>query len=139
MGQDIHVSGTVAGVREAAYHGLPAAAFSHYLLANLAVDWMRAARWAAEVLGELLAQPLGDGELWNVNFPHLPPGEVAMPERSFVPPCRPPLKVSYNIEEHDTDLRSLHYNARYAERPAEAGSDVAVCFGGSISVSRLRI
>lgn len=139
MGQDIHVSGTVAGVREAAYHGLPAAAFSHYLLANLAVDWTRTARWAAHVLGELLEEHLHDGELWNVNFPHLPPGEIAMPERRTVPPCRPPLKVSYHIEEHDSERRSLHYNARYAERPAEAGSDVAVCFGGGIAVSRLRV
>jgi hypothetical protein len=32
-----------------------------------------------------------------------------------------------------------HYNARYADRGRDPGSDVAVCFGGEVAVSRLRV
>src|SRR3954471_9310420 len=57
MGQDIHVSGTCAAAREAAYHGVPAIALSHYLIANIGLDWDRTARWSAGVVRELLSRP----------------------------------------------------------------------------------
>jgi 5'-nucleotidase len=139
MGQDIVISGTVAGAREAAYHGVRAVAVSHYLVSGLAVDWERTSRWTAIVLEELLRVSLGDGSFWNVNLPHLPPGDLPPPTRQFARPCREPLNVSFakaGTPESGLDLR---YNARYAERPAPAGSDVAVCFGGNIAVSRLEI
>lgn len=144
MGQDLYISGTVAGAREAAFHGLPAMAFSHYLLRNVPVDWARTAAWTATVLEELRREELNDGEFWNVNFPHLPPGPSEMPAllRSHV--CRAPLNVSYAQVESPTTSQqqpslTLRYTASYASRPVEPGSDVATCFGGLISVTRLRI
>lgn len=139
MGQDIHISGTCAAAREAAYHGLPAMAVSHYMLANLAVDWVRTSRWVAELIRELMEQPLADAEFWNVNLPHLPPGETAMPPRVTVKPCRAPLPVSFESVEEATGRVSHRYSARYADRPAEAGSDVEVCFGGRVAVARLQV
>jgi 5'-nucleotidase len=139
LGQDLPVSGTVAAAREAAFHGLPAIALSHYLIKNLRVDWARAAEWTAEVLRELLSETLGDGEFWNVNLPHLPPGGVSLPARVRTAPSRAPLGVSYANVGDAMGRRILQYDATYAERPAPEGSDVAVCFGGRVSVSRLGI
>ena len=139
MGQDLPISGTVAGAREAAFHGLPAAAFSHYLIRDLALDWPRVTSWTGEVLAELLASPLADGEFWNVNFPHLPAGPVAMPPILEAHPCRAPLNVSFESTPVDDGTASHRYTATYSSRPVGPDSDVAVCFGGSIAVSRLHI
>lgn len=139
LGQDLPVSGTVAAAREAAFHGLPAVALSHYLIKDLHVDWARASAWCAEILIELMKNSLGDGEFWNVNLPHLPPGEILLPERVLNLPSRAPIGVSYSCKSDSMERMLLQYNASYAERPAPEGSDVAVCFGGRVSVSRLSI
>jgi 5'-nucleotidase len=139
LGQDLPVSGTVAAAREAAFHGLPAVAVSHYLIKHLPVDWARAARWTTDVLRDLLPEALGDGEFWNVNLPHLPPEATALPERARTKPSRAPLGVSYASDGDAMGRMILQYDASYAERPAPEGSDVAVCFGGRVSISRLSI
>ncbi len=140
MGQDLPVSGTVAAAREAAYHGLPAAALSHYLIKDLAVDWARLAQWSREMIAELLTAFPGDGKFWNVNFPHHPAGDLPLPKRKRVKPSREPLRVSFSQEIVDVAGRLiLQYNAQYKDRPAPLGTDVAVCFGGQIAVSLLSI
>ena len=140
MGQDLYISGTVAGAREAAFHGLPAVAFSHYLLRNTPVDWGRTAQWTQVLLQELQKEELSDGEFWNVNYPHLPAGPCPMPIRLHSHVCRAPLNVAYAQEpSHGAGTLTLRYTASYASRPVEPGSDVAACFGGLISVTRLRI
>lgn len=139
MGQDIVISGTVAAAREAAYHGLPAMALSHYLISKVGMDWPRMSRWTQQMLEELMPQTLLDGEFWNVGFPHLPPGDLPLPERVSAMPCRSPLNVAYEATALDEDSTSFHYSARYADRPADAASDVEVCFGGRIAVSRLKV
>lgn len=139
MGQDLHISGTVAAAREAAFHGLPAAALSHYMIRELAMDWERVTEWTRLFLPELLAEPLRDGEFWNVNYPHLPAGQIEMPARIPCHPCRAPLNVSYETTRLGPSVTDHCYTASYAARPAEKDSDVAVCFDGRIAVSRLRI
>lgn len=134
MGQDIVISGTVAAAREAAYHGLPAMAFSHYLARDLGVDWERVSAWVAEMMNELSRAPLADGEFWNVNLPHHAPGTLALPERVRCQPARSPLNVSYE----PTDAGHL-YTASYARRPQDPGSDVEACFSGRVAVSRLSV
>lgn len=139
MGQDLFISGTVAGAREAAFHGLPAAAISHYLIRDIRQDWERVAEWTRDLLAELVAHSLADGEFWNANYPHLPPGPLALPPRVSCHPCRAPLNVAYDTTVlNETDSSHL-YAATYSSRPAEIGSDVAVCFGGHVAVSRLRV
>ena len=135
LGQDIVISGTVAAAREAAYHGVPAMAFSHYLVRGLEVDWTRISDWVAAVTAQLSGERLHDGEFWNVNFPHLPPGPRKMPELSRCLPERLPLDVKYVTQDEGQYL----YSAAYSERPRIPGSDVAECFGGKITVSRLKI
>ena len=138
MGQDIAISGTVAAVREAAYHGLRAMALSHYIIGGLAFDWPRITDWTAEITRRLLNEPLEDGEYWNINFPHLPPGMQTLPKTLLTHPARSPLTVTFRSSPGDGhDL--YEYTARYADRPQDQGSDVAACFGGKVSVSRLKV
>ena len=74
MGQDLHISGTVAAAREAAFHGLPAAALSHYLIRDLALDWPRVAEWTRQdASGASLPQPLERRRILECELsPHLP-------------------------------------------------------------------
>lgn len=134
LGQDIVISGTLAAAREAAYHGIPSMAFSHYMVRGLEMDWDRISTWVTEITALLSGERLHDGEYWNVNFPHLPPGTRPMPEVARCLPERMPLGVSY-VQKED----GYYYTSQYSERPHIPGSDVAECFGGKITVSRLRV
>ena len=136
MGQDLVISGTVAAAREAAYHGIHAAAFSHYVIKGIALDWRRMSAWTGEVLRSLLEEPLEAGEFWNVNFPHLEPGRSTLPDITRCVPARSPLRVEFKADEDGTEF---HYTGVYASRPQDAGSDVEACFGGKVAVSRLSI
>lgn len=139
MGQDLMISGTVAAVREAAYHGVPAIAFSHYLIRDIPLDWARTGQWAARMLRDLTRDPIAPGEYWNVNFPHHPPGEMALPAVVECLPARSPLRVSFEARELADGGTAFHYSASYAQRPRDPGSDVEACFGGRIAVSCLRV
>ncbi len=133
MGVDAYISGTIAAVREAAIHGIPGIAISHYRKSKLNVDWDVAARWTARVLDDLLNYPLKPGTFWNVNLPHLLPGEPD-PEVVFCQPCTKPLPVNYRIEGD-----KFYYVGEYAKREHTPGSDVDTCFSGKIAVTQLTI
>ncbi|MBD2742885.1 5'/3'-nucleotidase SurE [Coleofasciculus sp. FACHB-1120] len=133
MGADVYISGTVAAVREAAFHGVPGIAVSHYRKGKQNVDWDVAARWTAGLLADLLNRTIEPGTYWNVNLPHLLPGDPD-PEVVFCEPCRQPLPVNYRIEGDN-----FYYVGEYAKRDRTPGSDVDVCFSGKIAVTQLRL
>ncbi len=139
LGADIYVSGTVAAVREAAYLGVRGIAFSHYKRKALVFDWDWAASCAQIVLEELMALGLEEGEHWNVNLPHLELTEAeVLPDRLRCPPSRRSLPVSFKaLESGDGEGRHYVYDGVYADREREAGSDIDVCFGGRIAISKL--
>ena len=134
LGADIHLSGTVAAAREAAFHGRPAVAASHYHSRANPIDWERAAEWLEGVLlglGDRLTDV--PGGFWNVNLPDLPAASI--PPAIVECPVDPsPLALGYRLAEG-----GWHYDSSYHERPRVAGGDVAVCFSGGISLSRVRI
>ncbi|BCL38239.1 5'/3'-nucleotidase SurE [Nostoc sp. MS1] len=133
LGVDAYISGTVAAVREAAMHGIAGIAISHYRKAKHNFDWELATSLTAEVLTELLHRPLEPGCFWNVNLPHLLPGEPK-PELVFCQPCTKPLPVNYRIDGDD-----FFYVGEYSKRERTPGSDVEVCFGGNIAITQLRV
>jgi len=133
LGADVYHSGTVAAVREGVLHGVPGIALSHYIARGRAIDWPRAARWAATVLSRLLASPCEPGTFWNVNFPHLGPDEPD-PDLVFCPLDPSPLPLTYRVEA-DQAVYTGDYQSR-ARRPL---SDVDVCFGGRIAVTLIRV
>jgi 5'-nucleotidase len=133
LGADVHHSGTVAAVREAVLHGRPGVALSHYHKSGWILDWQRAASWVKALLADLLARPWTPGMFWNINLPHLEPGQ-ADPEVVFCPLDPGPLPLSYR-----SDGDCWHYDGNYHQRPRKIGSDVDVCFAGKIAVTRMAV
>jgi 5'-nucleotidase len=133
MGVDAYISGTVAAVREAAMHRIPGVAVSHYRKGKRNVDWDVAANWTAGVLADLIARPFEPGTFWNVNLPHLEPGDPD-PDVVFCEPCTRPLPANYRVEGDD-----FYYAGEYAKRDRTPGTDVDVCFSGCIAVTQIRL
>jgi 5'-nucleotidase len=133
LGADVYISGTVAAVREAALHRVPAIAISHYIHQKRPIDWALAAQLTRSVLDKLLAYPIEAGVFWNVNLPHLE-GDTPNPEIVFCPLCTQPLPVNYRFEGE-----YLYYAGDYSKRIRDPGSDVDVCFSGHISVTQVKI
>jgi 5'-nucleotidase len=77
---------------------------------------------------------LAAGSFWNVNFPHLAPGPLTLPPVVTCQPARSPLNVSFTQKGN-----SFLYDASYAARPQDAGSDVEACFSGRVAVTLLSI
>lgn len=133
LGVDVYISGTVAAVREAAMHGIPGIAVSHWIRRPLIVDWDVAARCTAKVLEGLLNRPIEPGSYWNVNLPHLEPG-TPDPEIVFCEPSTQPLPLKYRVEGNE-----YYYVGEYAKRDRIPGTDVDVCFSGKIAVTKLSL
>lgn len=133
LGTDVYTSGTVAAAREAAIHGIPGVAISHWIKNPLVIDWEVATRWTSLVLTDLLSRPLPPGSFWNVNLPHL---ELEQPEPKMIL-CQPsvdPLPVDFRLEG-DT----YYYQGKYSDRDRTPGTDVDICFGGNIAVTLIRV
>jgi 5'-nucleotidase len=133
LGADVWHSGTVAAVREAVLHGWPGVALSQYHKKGRPIDWRRAAAWAASLLPRLLAQPRAAGVFWNVNLPHLE-ADAADPPVVFCPLDPTPLPLSFRREG---DLH--YYDGDYHGRARRPGTDVDVCFGGAVAVTRIEL
>ncbi len=133
LGVDAYISGTVAAVREAAMHQLQGIAVSHYRRGQRNVDWDVAAQWTSRVLADLLSRSTAPGTFWNVNLPHLEPGDPD-PEVVFCEPSTQPLPVNYRVEGED-----FYYVGEYAKRNRTPGTDVDVCFSGHIAITQLQL
>lgn len=136
MGHDILLSGTVGAARESAVMGVSAVALSQYFQGQRDVDWSASAALALVALSTIMEEPAGDeAALWNVNLPHRPKGTEGIPEIIFSHPCTAALPVAYAA----SDQVYTYDGARYHERLQAPGTDVSVCFGGGISISRLAV
>ena len=132
LGADLFTSGTVAAAREAALLGRPAIAISQYVRRNSTLDWSESIQLARPVLSELIRQGCRVKGYWNVNLPHLEAGSPA--PIIYCDPDHEPLDVKFRREgDH------LHYAGSYQGRPQTPGRDVALCFGGAVTVSRLQL
>ncbi len=133
LGVDVYISGTVAAVREAAIHGIPGVAISHWIKKPLLIDWEVATLWTSKVLEDLLSRPSPPNSFWNVNLPHLEP-EQPEPKIILCEPSTAPLPVDFRVEG---DM--YYYQGEYAKRDRTLGTDVDVCFGGNIAVTLIRV
>jgi 5'-nucleotidase len=137
LGVDAYISGTIAAVREAAFHGIPGVAISQYRQGSRPIDWDVATRWSAMVLDKLLTQPLPKGRFWNVNLPHLLPSDPE-PNLVFCQPSTCPLPIDYFLDAEST-AEAYRYAGRYANRDRIQGTDVDVCFGGNIAITQIAV
>ncbi|MGB3670348.1 MAG: 5'/3'-nucleotidase SurE [Phormidesmis sp.] len=143
LGSDTYVSGTVAAVRESTLLRKRAIAISQYRHRGAPYDWPRATRLTKKVLQKLLSQDLADGEFWNVNLPAAPAdsgtdvgpnGGQDDPEMVFCDRCTQPLPTEFVV-----DAAGFRYAGAYENRLRDAGADVDVCFGGRISIVKIRM
>jgi 5'-nucleotidase len=132
LGADLYTSGTVAAAREAALLGVPAIAISQYIRRDLELDWAASVALAAPVLAELMAQGCEAKTFWNVNLPHLATGAKA--EVVHCEPDDEPLDVRFHREGDQ-----FRYAGSYQGRGRTPGRDVDLCFGGAITISKLRL
>ena len=129
LGVDHYMSGTVSAVREAALHGKPAIAMSQFFRSDIPVDWAMSRQMAESTVQQLLQRDLPKGSYWVVNFPAVPANSP------------PPALVDCKVDRHPMPLNyqrtgdAFQFASAYFERPRSAGSDVDVCFSGSISVT----
>ncbi len=134
LGVDVYHSGTVAAVREAALHGVPGIALSHYRSRQLSTeDWMRAARWVEPLILRIIDEGPNPDVLWNINLPCLPL-DADEPELVECPLDLSPLPLAFEREES-----GLRYAGRYSERQRVDGSDVDVCFSGNIALTKIPV
>lgn len=134
LGADVYYSGTVAAVREAVLHGWPGIAFSHYRNRDWPYNWPRATRWVEPILADLLARSIEPGSFYNVNLPHL--AEDADEPRIVWCELDPkPLPLNYAHEEKT----GLYFAGDYQLRERTPGADVDACFGGAITITRVRL
>ncbi|MCZ2343838.1 MAG: hypothetical protein LC104_18875, partial [Bacteroidales bacterium] len=134
LGADVYYSGTVAAVREAVLHGWTGVAFSQYRKPDRPFDWNRASAWASRVMRELLERPPVRGAFYNVNFPHLAATDHE-PRIVFCPLDPHPLPLEYQ-HAGENQFQSV---GNYHSRARSDDADVAVCFGGDIAVTLLKL
>lgn len=133
LGSDIYQSGTVAAAREAAILGVNSLAVSHYVGRGEHIDWPLAIDVTAKLLARLVIMDLGPGQYVNVNLPSpLKPGMNGEWRECPVDV----LPHRYEFIEKDG---VFHYKGVIHDRPRLPGSDVEVCFSGSISMSLLQL
>jgi 5'-nucleotidase len=77
LGEDVTYSGTVAAAMEATLLEVPAIAFSQHYAERGKISWATAGAHTAEVLRRLTDLRWPRDTLINVNFPAVPPNEVA--------------------------------------------------------------
>jgi len=140
LGVDVFMSGTVAGVREAAWHqvrGVALSQYRQYRRDRRDYDWSPVAMLVRRVLQELWERPLAPGEFWNVNLPDLQADGSQPPPAEDVEivdcPLNPhPLPLSFDVDEHRYTYRGV-----YADRRRDEGTDVDVCFSGKVAVTKI--
>lgn len=133
LGTDVYQSGTVAAAREAAILGVKSIAISQYVARGQSIKWEHTRQHASKIIAFLLQQELDTGQYWNVNLPHPFNGGSPL-QHTICPLDKNPHDYTY------TQLEDKYlYQGIIHDRPRDAGGDVAICFGGQISVSRLKI
>lgn len=140
LGVDLLVSGTFAAAREAAMHGVPAMAVSHYRHPDIPKTWDHVPVWMAATMKEFCAKvsachAVADGStanmLWNVNLPAI------LPEIHLPPLVRCPVDTRPMVRQAAFDGKQLHFASDFHARPRDSGSDVDRCFGGDMTITEL--
>ena len=165
LGVDILMSGTVAAAREASLLGYRSVAISQYRHPAIEVPWSLSAARGVRAWTEIAARPLERLALWNINLPAVAPHECcdiqnraiqyqAIQNQTVQNPegrnhaiildedrnlelvdCHPePMPLQFELQHGE---EGILYRSNYQTRPRSDGTDVAVCFGGKITCSKL--
>ena len=133
-GFDVAYSGTIGAAMEGLMTGIPSFAFSTSFSAGFAL----VEREILPIMRELIAAPIGAGEIWNVNVPgcETVPFRGVLRERSVAPTQ---LYLDRYAFEKQADGSLLMIN-RSLPAPADLapeGSDVHAVLNGYISIGKI--
>lgn len=131
LGENVFYSGTVAGAAEGVKYGITSIAMSVNQRRN--IDYVHAARFAAELSAKVLASGLPKGVALNVNMPYPTHTGVAITHQSK--------KISRNLMVETRDPHGRPYYWMHEKVPledAEDGSDYAAVRDGKVSITPLR-
>lgn len=128
-GNDVMYSGTVGAATEAAFQGVPAAAFSE----GTGKGYLVTDRWLEEVLEEVMGADIGTDRIMNVNFPTCSPDEIRgiLRNRTVSDTCI--FKDSYERIVQSDGTVTYMVRGAYKE-DAEEGSDLRALFDKYISI-----
>jgi 5'-nucleotidase len=133
LGSDVYQSGTVAAAREAAILGLKGVALSHYIGINRKIDWQIATDITGWIVRETIAKGMKVGEYGNIN---LPSPLLKRSEQEIIDCFLDVHPHTYSYSENDG---VFCYQGNIHDRPRSIGSDVDICFSGSISYSLMKL
>ena len=138
LGVDLLVSGTFAAAREAAMHGVPAMAISHYRHPDIPKTWEHVPQWVADTMRDFrkkAAERKACGQadtqtmLWNVNLPAI------RPDADTPPVVRCGVDTSPMIRQPVLEGNFLRFTADFHARPRNPKMDVDLCFNGHMTIS----
>lgn len=133
LGVDVYMSGTAAAAREASYFGIDSIAVSQYRSRTHQEDWNRSSKLARRGIEFALGRKDAEDGFWNINLPcvtdisatgHEVPIRLCKLDRN-------PHRVAY-----ERSANQLIYQGVYQNRPRDISSDVELCFGGAVTVTR---
>lgn len=134
-GYDIAYSGTLGAAFEAARNGIPAMAFSIAHEKHLE----KGEPYLIPVIQELLAQDLEPGEVWNVNFPAMKPGNPKgiLRDRTVAPTSM--FRESYiEVPQGDGTIMLSCNGTPTADCEIPEGTDAKAVRQGYISIGKVR-
>ena len=129
LAADIQYSATAGAAFEAAFQEIHTIAFSEALTDNHEVT----DRYLMELMGELMEQPLGVNEIWNVNFPGCPLAECKGVLRDRVVSTDPFYNDRYSATELE-DGRTAYMVDGIRNWNASEGTDLRAALDGYVSV-----
>ncbi len=134
LGIDVFMSGTAAAAREASYFGIPSFALSQYHKKGFASNWANSIKLARRGIEYVAKKQVGEEGFWNINLPSLDTDVTEAANEVPVRVCRLDRKP-HKIAFERTDNK-YSYIGNYQKRHREPNSDVELCFGGAVTVSR---
>lgn len=135
-GFDIAYSGTLGAAFEAVMNGIPAIAFSND--AGESLD--TAEKYLADIARELIREGQAPGEVWNVNFPGLPPEDVKgiLRERTIAPVQCYSENYASQLQEDGSVILTSRGTRLNDGKHVPPDSDIAAVLGGYISVGKVK-
>jgi 5'-nucleotidase len=142
LGVDTAVSGTVAAAREATLHVRTAIAISQYRHPSIEWAWEHVPTWTRSILTEIIsanqnvrADAKPDATLWNINLPAIDASTLA--EGQVPPVVYCPLDLNPHQRTAEVENDTIRFATNFQARKRDPGTDIDLCFGGSITVTRL--
>jgi 5'-nucleotidase len=137
VGEDLTYSGTVAAAMEATLLGIPAMALSQEYRDGDPLPWETGDAFAPEAIRRLVRLPWPDSTLYNINFPGVPPGQVA----GFAVTSQGKRAIADNLTKR-IDPRGRPYYWIGPTRDggtAEPGTDVAALGDNKVSITPIHL